>query len=593
MKGLHCSLLTILLQSVNTHPPEHPRIHPTNKKVWKRDVSASSITEDKDFWLAKGGEELAAALGRQEIKNVAKNVIIFIGDGMSLPTVTAARILKGQQAAESLEEGFGEELAWEKFPNVGLSKTYCTSNMVSDSASTASAMYTGVKTTFYTMGYDGGIVSGDPSSTETSEELETMLDWAQAAGKKTGFVTTTRMSHATPAALYAKSVYRFWECDKELQEAIDDEDDPLITQEIVDKYHVKDISRQLVESKAGLGLDVMLGGGRASFLPDPNKTQVDRSGAGWDYDSKGDYWDCYRLDGRNLIDEWKSKTKGSYVESKSELMGLDHENTEKVLGIFTNSYVTWDSAVNETNDKPHLVDMATEAVKFLQAKSGDAGYFIMIEGGRIDSAHHNGNAAQALSETLALDKAVEEVLRIVDLEDTLVLITADHAHTMSIGGYPQRKQSVLGVVGSGKYDIGEDGKPFTVLSYGNGPGFKHNLVALENGDWTKIERQVNMTDGDQADLEYHQHSGVPLSSETHGGDDVGIWAAGPWAHLIHGVHQQSYIAQVMSYAACVGPHRERENCPDITRGSAAGERQGGALNIFLTALAVIVAVVAK
>jgi len=536
----------------------HPRSkRSTKKKISKRSIGKTIVgDENSNFWRSWGEDELDKAINKKEIKNVAKNVILFIGDGMSLPTVAAARILKGQKSSSSNEEGFNEALSWESFPNVGLSKTYCGSNMVPDSASTASAMYTGVKTTFYTMGYDGAVVDGDPSSLEEAEELTGMLDWAQAAGKKTGFVTTTRMSHATPAAMYAKTVYRFWEGDKEIKDAIVDDSNPLVTEEIIEKYGVKDISRQLVENTPGKGLDIMLGGGRASFLPKPNSSTGGDSR--WDYESNGtDYWDCYRLDGRNLIQEWTDSTGGVYVSNRTDLLNLDLKNTEKVMGIFKNSYVTFDEEIED--DCPKLVDMATQAVKFLQEKSGDEGYYIMIEGGKIDSAHHLGRAATALSETLALDRAVEAVLKLVDLEDTLVMVTADHAHTLTLGGYPKRTQSILGVVGEGAYDIGMDNEPFTILSYGNGPGFMA-YTAEGEGDWDKINRKVNLTGSDEAGLQYKQSSGVPLDTETHGGDDVGIWAAGPWAHLVHGVHQQSYIAQVMSYASCVGPHKDSVRC---------------------------------
>jgi len=552
--------LAFSFPAVLSHDDLHPRTHghgSKSKKVFKRSAGRTIVgQEDSTFWRNLGQEELENALKKEEITNVAKNVILFIGDGMSLPTVAAARILKGQKQSPTPEEGFNEALSWENFPNVGLSKTYCGSNLVPDSASTASAMYTGVKTSFYTMGYDGAVVDGDPSSLADAEVLEGMLDWAQAAGKKTGFVTTTRMSHATPAAMYAKTVYRFWEGDQEIQKAIDDEDNTLVTQAIVDQYGVKDITRQLIENTPGKDLDIMLGGGLSSFLPKRNETNRDPR---WDYAENGtDYWDNYRLDGRNLVDEWLDNNPGGvYVGNATDLLNINLKETEKVMGIFKNSYVTFDEEIED--DCPHLVDMATQAVKFLQEKSGDDGYYIMIEGGKIDSAHHLGRAATALSETLALDLAVQKVLELVDLEDTLVIVTADHAHTLTIGGYPKRTQSILGVVGEEKGDKSSDGDLFTILAYANGPGYT-NYKAEGAGNWTNINRQVNLTGEQEADLEYTQASAVPLDTETHGGDDVGIWATGPWAHLVHGVHQQSYIAQVMSYASCVGPHSTSERC---------------------------------
>ena len=231
--------------------------------------------------------------------------------------------------------------------------------------------------------------------------------------------------------------------------------------------------------------------------------------------------------------------------------------------------MTWDDLVNDTNDKPRLEDMAVQAVKFLQAKSDSEGYFIMIEGGRIDAAHHNGQAVRALSETLAFDKAVEEVLKVVDFEDTLVILTADHSHTMTIGGYAGREQDIAGVVKEADVlvDLGEDGETFTVLSYGNGPGFmQFNGTGV--GDFTFIDRDT-MEEGTTAGMSYLQASAAPVGSETHAGDDVGIWAAGPMAHLFHGVHEQSYIGHVMCYAACIGPQKGRERCVNYSASSGS------------------------
>merc|ERR1712215_461517 len=194
-----------------------------------------------------------------------------------------------------------------------------------------------------------------------------------------------------------------------------------------------------------------------------------------------------------------------------------------------------------------------------------------IEGGKIDQAHHNGRAVTALSETLAFDKAIDEVMKIVDLNDTLVIVTTDHAHTMSVGGYTGRQADITGVVieADGLPDLTDDNNDttFTALSYGNGPGFmQYNTTGT--GNYTNIDRhpmEVNET----ADLEHKQDSAAPLSSETHGGDDVGIWAAGPMAHLFHGVHEQSYIGHVMSYAACIGPQKTRSRCLNNFSGNPA------------------------
>merc|ERR1719244_1737359 len=417
------SYSTLILSLVTVSVFSHD-FHPRPGLKANKEKSYDLALEDKNFWLEKGDKELDEALSLTPNTNIAKNIIIFIGDGMSLPTVTAARVYKGQKAGSL--EGSSASLSWESLPYVGLSKTYNSDYMVSASASTAFAMYSGVKTAGYTMGYDNTIVNMKLDSVENATEVDTILHWAQAAGKKTGFVTNTRMGHATPAALYAKTVSRFWECENDWRK---DVEEGKITQDDIDKYQPRDITRQLVESEAGKKMDIMLGGGRAAWLP--------RTDMRWDYDS--DEWDCNRWDGRNLIDEWRGNhTGGAYIENKTELMNIDFNQYDSVLGIFTNTYVTWDDLVNDTNEKPHLVDMATQAVKFLQHKADDNGFFLMIEGGKIDQAHHNGKAVRALSETLAFDKAVEEVLHLVDLEDTLVIVTADHAHTMSIGGYAGR-----------------------------------------------------------------------------------------------------------------------------------------------------------
>merc|ERR1711934_42883 len=167
----------------------------------------------------------------------------------------------------------------------------------------------------------------------------------------------------------------------------------------------------------------------------------------------------------------------------------------------------------------------------------------------------------------AFDKAIEEVLKLVDLEETLVLVTADHAHTMSIGGYTNREYNITGSVEA------DGDEHMSILSYGNGPGFR-NLMTDGKGNFTQINRtDVTLDINASAELKFRQPSASPLRSETHGGDDVGIWADGPWSQLVHGVHEQSYIATVMSYAGCLGKHSSREGCP-----RRVSTRSGGSSN---------------
>ena len=117
--------------------------------------------EDASYWMEEGQAELEAALNLVPNTRLAKNIVLVVGDGMSLTTVAGARILKGQREGV---DGASSTLVWEAFPHVGLSKTYNVNSMVPDSAATAFAMFSGVKTNYYTLGYDNSIVLGSAAS---------------------------------------------------------------------------------------------------------------------------------------------------------------------------------------------------------------------------------------------------------------------------------------------------------------------------------------------------------------------------------------------------------------------------------------------
>ena len=149
----------------------------------------------------------ACAPRESDPPQTAKNVILFIGDGMGVSTITAARIYDGQTKGMDGEENV---LSFERFPNLALIKTYNTNQQVPDSAGTATAMLTGTKTR-------AGVINIGPNARRSSCEsaranpLTTIVDEAKRRGLSAGVVTTTRLTHATPATMYARSAERDWE----------------------------------------------------------------------------------------------------------------------------------------------------------------------------------------------------------------------------------------------------------------------------------------------------------------------------------------------------------------------------------------------
>ncbi|KAI4501961.1 hypothetical protein M0802_002643 [Mischocyttarus mexicanus] len=241
--------------------------------------------------------------------------------------------------------------------------------------------------------------------------------------KSTGLVTTTRVTHATPAALYAHAASRYWEDDGKVPSA--------------SRPSCKDIARQLLEDEPGRNINVILGGGRRHFVP---KVTLDPE----EPDKEG-----RRLDGRNLIEEWSRnnrirKVSSRYVSNKEQFDNVDPRQVNYLLGLFAYSHMDFDvdRNTNGTGD-PSLTEMTLKALHIL-AKNPE-GYFLFVEGGRIDHAHHYNNAYRALDETLALEKAVRAVMKEVDLTETLIVVTADHSHVLTLGGLAtHRGNPILG-----------------------------------------------------------------------------------------------------------------------------------------------------
>lgn len=473
------------------------------------------VKESPQWWYQQGQQRVKQLDNPVVFPKKAKNVILFIGDGMNIATITASRILQGQQRGESGEEN---QLSFEKFPQTAFSKTYNTNLQTPDSAGTMSAMMTGVKTKGGVISVDGAVNNADCASGIGHERM-TLLELAEKNGMSTGVVSTARLTHATPAATYAHSVSRGWEADSDIPKAEREKG-------------CKDIASQLIDFPYGDGIEVAMGGGRKNFLPNTTKDPEYTNQSG------------VRLDDRNLMQEWNNKYKNSQVVwNKKQFKGVKAKKTKHLLGLFEPSHMQYEH--DRSHDKagePSLHAMTKKAIKIL--KNTDKPFFLMVEAGRIDHAHHAGNAYRALTDTIELSKAVKTALKNVDLNETLIIVTADHSHTFNMGGYPQRGNPILGLVkvpdtaGNFIGHISQDaqGKPYTTLSYANGPGYV-------NGDLRPDLSHVDTTNPD-----YRQAATIPKESETHSGEDVAIFATGAGSQMVHGTIEQNVIYHIMRRA---------------------------------------------
>ena len=458
-----------------------------------------------------------------------KNVIFFLGDGMGMTTMTAARIYS---------VGESGQLTMDTLPETAFVKTYSNDAQVTDSAPSMAAYMTGYKMNNEVISMSTNTVATSPSAdangnlginncaANNGSGVQTLLELAKSQGYAVGSITTTELTHATPAATYAHI------CNRNAQ------------------YH---IAAQLVPNGndynsglsfgADMGVDVLMGGGLNHFTPYSASN------------TKG------RADGRDLTAELAS---AGYTVAKTKADMLAAPNDKKFIGLYSKtSHLEYDlDRIAQTTagsgngvTQPSLAEMTTKAMDML-ANNGKnpKGYFLMVEGGRIDHALHSTTAQKALQDTVAFDSAIAAAIAKAKLTDptlanTLIVVTADHDHTLVLNGYAKKlgkttatEPGVLGLVKNyvtGTADVDLDGAPYTIIGFGNG----ENRV-------NAARSTIALTDAQITAPLYHQEAVVQngAGSETHGGTDVFLGAIGMGAENFHGTIENNQVFNLIRTA---------------------------------------------
>jgi alkaline phosphatase len=284
-----------------------------------------------------------------------------------------------------------------------------------------------------------------------------------------------------------------------------------------------DLATQMIEYGGSDGLEVALGGGRGRFL-----TKEQEGGR--------------REDGVDLTAAWAAKSDSHvYANNAAELRNLKPTDKQSVMGLFTSSHMAFE-ADRDNAAEPSLTEMTSFAIENLEAR--DTGYYLMVEAGRIDHAHHGSNAFRALTDTQELSEAVAKAVEMTNPDETLILVTADHSHVFTIAGYPALGNPILGVVrgidpatGEPSTDptLAKDGKPYTTLGYHNGSNTRDD--------------DDDLSDNAVQGKDFQQQVAIPTGSETHAGEDVALFAYGVGADQVRGVIDQAEIFDIMANAA--------------------------------------------
>lgn len=514
----------------------------------------------------------------------AKNVILFIGDGMTTNMITAARLL-GHKA---INGRYQTKMALDNFTVIGHQMTHSLDSFITDSANSASALYTGKKTSVNSMGV---YVSSHPNNNEHDARIETLAEilsriWEGAA---IGIVSTAGLDDATPAAVLGHNRNRT-------------EHSALIDQMLhgVDKPG-KPWTNHSVP-------DVMFGGGAQWFVESEKNGHHDHIQELRDkyYSFANDKWSLFKL--RN-----NQKALGLFAKQNLPTWLDRNVFTENLKTLQNHPTDTGRSAI----DPPGLKDMTLKAIDILNQRGGESGFFLMAEAASIDKQMHKLDYDRALGDLLELDdtvrQTIERLKQLGELQDTLIVVTADHGHGFDVYGsvdteYMNSKwadergrREAIGVYqdsGESQYQISKPG-----VSYSTGQHFplnwtpRYTIAAgtgafpdkTENFELHQSPRQIdkyggydfqNFANPEDGKGGIRQNGTLP-SREPHGVHsltDVPIFAMGPCQDQFGGTRDSTEV--FFGIVECLGLGRPwgvkgvlNDTYEHVNRGKVAKEEQ--------------------
>ena len=541
-------------------------------------LAQDALPQQDNEWFTDAQSALEERLSYQPNTNRAKNVILLIADGNGVGTNYATRLFHGQQ-----QGNYGDEnvLPQEALPHLALVKTYNTNAQTPDSSGTATAMLSGVKTKAGVVGVDESVERGNCAQVEAGKVTPITRLMADA-GKAVGIISTARLTHATPASAYAHSADRDFEDDSALPEGCE----------------VPDIAVQLIEAMESGMVDIAMGGGRRHFLPEDVQ------------DEEGDTGQ--RTDGRNLVEEAKALGASYVFDSDSfaaldpsagPVLGLfdsSHMQYE-----FDRS---GEPSLAEMVEASIEALSGNEEGFFLTVEAGRVDH--ANHAGNLHRTVTDGVAfAEAIAKARELTDSEETLIVVTADHEHAIAFSGYCGRGTPITGLCYGIDEA-GLEHTGEPQLADDGRPYTVVGYLNGAGSvikKEEIpadLAMESDHANGSEAddgsvadasgtdsgkasdamesaadraaadllarldtttEVDEDTGDSAsyrwigsrgaldqesatDPDYLQQALLPMSSETHSGEDVAVYASGPFAHLFDGTVEQNYLFHVMHHA---------------------------------------------